>query len=73
MRCATRWEAERACPRDAFAAAGEAGLCGLLVDPALGGAGLGVVAMAQIMETLAAADFAIAFSLVVQNNLAGNI
>jgi alkylation response protein AidB-like acyl-CoA dehydrogenase len=70
---AARWEAERAYPRDAFKAAGEAGLCGLLVDPALGGAGLGTVAMAQIMETLAAADFAIAFSLVVQNNLAGNI
>ena len=33
---AARWEAERAYPRDAFKAAGEAGLCGLLVDPALG-------------------------------------
>ncbi len=70
---AAAWEGERRYPREAFKMAGDAGLCGLLVEPDRGGAGLGAVAMARVMEELAAADFAFAFSLVVHNNLAGNI
>ena len=46
---------------------------GLLVPEALGGQGLDVVAMARIMEVLAAADLPFAFSVVVHNNLASNI
>ncbi len=70
---AAAWERERRYPREAFAAAGKAGLCALLVDPSKGGVGLGAVAMAQVMEELAAADFVFTFSLTVHNNLAGNI
>ena len=68
-----RWERERRLPREAFTAAAEQGLCGLLVPPALGGAGLGVSAMAGVMEALAYADMGFAFALVCHNNLAGAI
>ena len=70
---AAAWERERRYPRETFAAAAKAGLCGLLVAPEYGGVGLGVVAMAEVMETLAAADYAFAMSLLVHNNLGGNI
>jgi alkylation response protein AidB-like acyl-CoA dehydrogenase len=70
---AAAWEQQRRYPREAFAAAAKAGLCGLLVAPEHGGAGLGAVAMAEVMEMLAAADFAFAMSLVVHNNLGGNL
>lgn len=70
---AARWEAERAMPLDVIRAAGEAGLCGLIVPRGLGGEGLGFTAFARVVEELASADLAFAFSLVVHNNLAGNI
>jgi alkylation response protein AidB-like acyl-CoA dehydrogenase len=50
-----------------------AGLAGLVVPEQLNGAGLSIPAMARVMETLAGADFAFAFALVVHNNLAGSI
>ncbi len=70
---AARWEIERTAPRALFEAAGAAGLCGLTVPTELGGQGLGAGAMARVMATLAAADFAAAFALAVHNGLAGNI
>ena len=70
---AAAWERDRRAPRETLEAAGDAGLMGLLVPEELGGAGLDFAAMARIMEVLAAADLAFAFSLVVHNNLAGNI
>lgn len=70
---AASWERERTLPREVFRQAADAGLCSLLVPPNLGGAGLGVLTMAHVMEALAAADMAAAFALVVHNNLAGNI
>ena len=70
---AAAWERDRRAPREALEAAAEAGLMGLLVPEEQGGAGLDLFAMARIMEVLAAADLAFAFSLVVHNNLAGNI
>ncbi|MYF87183.1 MAG: acyl-CoA dehydrogenase, partial [Rhodospirillaceae bacterium] len=70
---AAAWERDRRAPREAFEAAANSGLMGLLVPEELGGAGLDLFAMARIMEVLAAADLAFAFSLVVHNNLAGNI
>ena len=70
---AASWERERRAPREVLQAAADAGLMGLLVPEALGGAGLDLLAMARIMEVLAAADLPFAFSLVVHNNLAGNI
>jgi alkylation response protein AidB-like acyl-CoA dehydrogenase len=70
---AAGWERDRALPRDYFLQAAEAGLCGLLVPEDRGGAGIGVLAMAHVMEALASADMAAAFALVVHNNLAANI
>lgn len=67
------WELNRHLPPDFFRQAGERGLCRLLAPVDLGGAGLGVLTMAKIMESLAAADMAAAFALVVHNNLIGNI
>lgn len=70
---AADWERGRAFPRATFTAAAETGLCGLMVPAALGGQGAGIGAVARIVEVLAAADFGFTFSLVVHNNLAGNI
>lgn len=70
---AATWELERRQPREAFAEAAARGLCGLIVSRELGGSGCGVTAMARVMQTLAAADLAFAFALVVHNNLAGAI
>ena len=68
---AAAWELERRQPLEAFREAAARGLCGLIAPRAHGGAGCGVAAMARIMQTLAAADLAFAFALVVHNNLAG--
>lgn len=70
---AQHWEGARRYPREAFAAAAEAGLGGLLVPRDQGGAGLGISGMADVVATLAAADLGFAFSLVCHNNLAGGI
>ncbi|MEZ5261629.1 MAG: acyl-CoA dehydrogenase family protein [Acidimicrobiales bacterium] len=70
---AATWELERALPRQAVRDACEAGLGGLLVPTGLGGAGLGTAAVADVLATLAAADLAFTFVLVVHNNLAGSI
>ena len=66
-------EAARSLPRGVVTEAAAAGLAGLLAPIDAGGAGVGVVAMARIMEQLAAADLAFAFVLVVHNNLVGSI
>ncbi|MDP6706741.1 MAG: acyl-CoA dehydrogenase family protein [Alphaproteobacteria bacterium] len=67
------WEDARRVPREAWQQAAALGLTGLLVPRELGGAGASGTATARILEVLAAADMAFAFSLVVHNNLAGNI
>ena len=65
---AAKWERERTMPRAVMRQAAEAGLCRLLVPRDMGGHGLRVLAMAKVMEHLAAADLAAAFALVVHNN-----
>ncbi len=70
---AARWERDRRLPREAITAAAAAGLCGLLVPTELGGAGLDISDMAEVMGALAYADMGLAFSLVSHNNLAGAI
>lgn len=70
---AASWEERRRLPVEEVRAAAAAGLGGLLAPTDQGGAGVGVVAVARIMETLAAADMAFAFVLVVHNNLVGAI
>jgi alkylation response protein AidB-like acyl-CoA dehydrogenase len=67
---AEQWETDRRFAAEAFAAAGEARLTGLLVPVEHGGEGLGPVAMARIVEEAAAVDLAATFPLVVHNNLA---
>ena len=70
---AADWERDRRLPRETIAAAAAAGLCDLIVPQDLGGKGLGIGGMAGVMEALASADMAFAFSLVCHNNLAGGI
>jgi len=67
------WERQRAVPRAVYDQAGAAGLMRLLPTPDLGGSGLGVTALARVMEELAAQCMAFAFSMVVHNNFVGNI
>ncbi|MFN0088994.1 MAG: acyl-CoA dehydrogenase family protein [Acidimicrobiales bacterium] len=66
---AAGWERDRRLPREAFAAAAASGLAGLAAPAELGGAALGSVAKARVMEELARADLAFTFVLVVHNNL----
>jgi len=68
---AEQWERERRFASEAFASAAAAGLTGLLAPEAVGGSALGPVALARIMEVVAAVDLGAAFSLVVHNNLVG--
>lgn len=70
---ASAWEIDRRVPLEALRQAADLGLAGLLVPAESGGADLGALAMSRVMETLAAADMAFAFALVVHNNLAGSI
>ena len=67
---AEAWETDRRFASEAFTAAGDARLTGLLVPEEHGGEGLGPVAMARIVEEGAAVDLAATFPLVVHNNLA---
>ncbi|MFT4584385.1 MAG: alkylation response protein AidB-like acyl-CoA dehydrogenase [Gammaproteobacteria bacterium] len=70
---AEHWETLGRVPYDYFEKAAQVGLCGLLVPEALGGSGLGVGAMAAVMESMAKACMASAFSFAVHNNLAGYV
>ena len=70
---AAGWELERKVPLDTLRAAAAAGLMGLRVAEKYGGKGLSATATARIMEEIASGCMYFAFSLVVHNNLAGNI
>ena len=70
---ADRWEQDRVFAAEAFAAAAKSDLTALLVPEELGGRGVGEVTLARMMEELAAADLAAAFSLVVHNNMARGV
>lgn len=64
------WERERRFASEAFKALAAAGMTGLIVPESLGGKGIGQVALARVLEELAAVDLAAAFSVVVHNNMA---
>ena len=70
---AQAWERDCAAPRELYERAGAAGLLGLLVSEAQGGAGVSYVALLRILETLATADMAAAFALIVHNNHARSV
>lgn len=70
---AEQWETERRFGAEAFASAADAGLTGLLAPEADGGRGIGPVALARVLEEVAAVDLGAAFSLVVHNNLVGAV
>lgn len=67
------WERERRFAREAFDSAAANALTALIVPEADGGRAVGSVALARILEELAAVDLAVAFSLVVHNNLTGAV
>ncbi|MCP3857667.1 MAG: hypothetical protein GY745_09115 [Actinomycetia bacterium] len=67
------WELDRRFAREAFEAAGAAGLTGVLAPRDQGGESLGTVALARMFEEIASADLAVSFILVVHNNLVGNM
>lgn len=67
------WEAAGGVPREAFREAAARGLCRLTVPASMHGHGLGMPAMALVVETLAATCMASAFALTVHNNLARGI
>lgn len=70
---AEAWETAGSLPADFFERAGRAGLLGLELPGALGGAGLGFATKAAICEVLAGADFGAAMALVNSHNVAKKI
>lgn len=67
---APAWERERRVAREAIEAAAGLGLCRIELPVAHGGLGLPFSAKARVVEVLAGADFAFAFSLVNTGNVA---
>ncbi|MEM7059801.1 MAG: acyl-CoA dehydrogenase family protein [Pseudomonadota bacterium] len=70
---AQTWERDKAVPKEMFTRAADAGLLGLLVPVDQGGAGISYSALLRVLETLAYADMAAAFALIVHNNHARSI
>ena len=70
---AADWEQARSYPLSAFHEAANVGLTRLMAPKEFGGYSVGVPAMAKIVEVLASGCMAFTFSLVVHNNLIGNI
>ncbi|MFM1990752.1 MAG: hypothetical protein RJA99_3709 [Pseudomonadota bacterium] len=70
---APAWERERRIGREAIEAAAALGLCRIETPAAHGGLGLPFSAKARIVEVLAGADFAFAFSLVNTGNIANKL
>ena len=64
---AQQWEQDKVQPLATLKAATE--LTGLLVPTKLGGHGLSKTELAQVAQSLAAADLGFAFAIVVHNNL----
>ena len=70
---AETWELERRFAKEGFESAGQHQLTGLLVPEIDGGEAISKLGLARVLEEIAATDFAIAFSLVCHNNLAGSV
>ncbi|MFL2987111.1 MAG: acyl-CoA dehydrogenase family protein [Candidatus Poriferisodalaceae bacterium] len=70
---AEQWEFERRFAKEGFESAARHRLTGLLVPEVDGGEAVSALGLARVLEEIAAIDFAIAFSLVCHNNLAGSV
>lgn len=70
---AETWELERRFAKEGFESAAQHRLTGLLVPEVDGGGAISELGLARVLEEIAATDFAIAFSLVCHNNLAGSV
>ena len=66
---AARWNEDHHIPLDVIGRMGEMGFLGVIVPEQYGGAGLDAVALALVMEEIAAADAGISVSIAVQNGL----
>jgi alkylation response protein AidB-like acyl-CoA dehydrogenase len=67
--CARAWDEEEAFPREVVAKLGGLGLLGITVPEALGGAGLGALAVAVVVEELARYDGSLALTVASHNGL----
>lgn len=69
---ATRWDEEQHFPKELFTAMGELGLLGIVVPEQYGGAGLGYVEYATILEEIGAADGGVGLGVAAHNSLCTN-
>ncbi|HYG69495.1 MAG TPA: acyl-CoA dehydrogenase family protein [Anaeromyxobacteraceae bacterium] len=69
---AARWDEEETFPGEVVAKLGELGLLGITVPEALGGAGLGALAVAVVVEEVARYDGSLALTVASHNGLGTN-
>ncbi len=69
---AADWDERQHFPRELFAKLGELGLLGVIIPEEYGGAGLGYVEYATILEELGAADGGVGLSVAAHNSLCTN-
>ena len=69
---ATRWDEEQHFPKELFTAMGELGLLGIVIPEQYGGAGLGYVEYATILEEIGAADGGVGLGVAAHNSLCTN-
>ena len=69
---AFEWDEAQHFPRELFTKLGELGLLGVVISQECGGAGLGYVEYAAILEEIGAADGGIGLSVAAHNSLCTN-
>ncbi len=69
---APAWDESQTFPREVFRKLGELGMMGILIPEELGGAGLGYVEYATILEELGAADGGVGLGVAAHNSLCTN-
>jgi hypothetical protein len=69
---AAKWDEEQHFPREVFEKLGELGLLGIVIPEEHGGAGLGYVAYATILEEIGAADGGVGLGVAAHNSLCTN-
>jgi alkylation response protein AidB-like acyl-CoA dehydrogenase len=69
---AAAWDESQSFPRELFAKLGELGMLGVVIPDEYGGAGLGYVEYATILEEIGAADGGVGLSVAAHNSLCTN-